>query len=354
MRNKRLWTMMIAALLAATLVHSTVQAQETPKMAAVRELALYQGPDRQARLLEAAKGEGELSVYHVYPFLTRAIAAFTKKYGIKVKTWRAGSEAVLQRVTNEARGGRFDVDIVQNNAPENEAAHREKLLLEVRSPYFADLMAQALPAHREWVGITFDVWTAAYNTAKVTKEELPRSYQDLQDPRWRGRLAVEADDHAWFGALLAELGEEQGVKLFNHIVATNGISVRKGHSLLTTLVASGEVPLALSVYNWNPAQLKAKGAAPIEGLVIPPLIAQPSTIALLRHAANPASALLFYDFMLGEGQKLLADNSFVVTSTKLTSPFAHLPVKYIDPGKALDMQEKWFKAFDEIIVRKAR
>lgn len=345
---------MSAALLAATLALSPALAQDTPKMAAARELALLQGPDRQARLLEAAKGEGELSVYHVYPFLSKVSEAFTRKYGIKVKHWRAGSEAVLQRLTNEARGGRFDVDIVQNNAPENEAAHREKLLLEVRSPLQAELVVKAVPAHREWVGITIDVWTAAYNTDKVKKEELPRTYQDLQDPRWKGRLAIEANNHAWFGALMAELGEEQGLKLFNNIVATNGISARKGHSLLTTLVASGDVPLALTVYNWNPEQLKAKGAAPIEGLMLPPLMAQPSTIALLKRANNPASALLYYDFLLNEGQKMLAANSYVVTSTRLPSPIDTTQLRFIDPAKALDMQDKWLKDFDEVILKKAR
>ena len=170
----------------------------------------------------------------------------------------------------------------------------------------------------------------------------------------RTRRSVEADDQAWFGTLLTALGEEQGTKLFNNIVATNGISARKGHSLLATLVASGEVPLALTVYNWNPEQLKSRGGAPIEGVFIPPVIAQPSTIALLKHAPHPAAAILFYDFMLSEGQKLLADNSYVVTSKKLPSPVAHVALTYIDPAHALDLQDKWLKSFQEIIVRKAR
>lgn len=354
MHKKSIWTTLSAALVATALLQPAVQAQDNAKTAAARELAMYQGSDRQARLLEAAKGEGELTVYHVYPYLTKVTDAFTKKYGIKVKTWRAGSEAVLQRVISEARGGRHDVDVVQNNAPENEAAHREKLLQEVRSPYQADLNSAALPSHHEWVGITFDIWTAAYNTNEVKKEGLPKTYQDLLDPKWKGRLAIEANNHAWFGALLTELGEEKGIKLFNQIVATNGISTRKGHSLLTTLVASGEVPLALTVYNWNPEQLKAKGTAPIEGLVIPPLLGQPSTIAVLKRSANPASALLFYDFMLTDAQKMLADNFYVVTSKKFPSPFANAVVKYIDPGQALDQQDKWLRNFDEIIVKKAR
>lgn len=320
----------------------------------VGELAQYQGADRQARLLEAAKGENGITVYHSYPALTNVMTAFTKKYGIKTRAWRAGSEAILQRVITEARGNRFEVDIVQNNAPENEAAYREKLLQVVRSPLRSDLIPQANPAHGEWVGVTLDVWTAAYNTNRVTEAELPKSYEDLQDPKWKGRLGIEANNHAWFGTLLQELGEERGREIFKNIVAVNGISARKGHSLLTTMVASGEVPLALTVYNWNPEQLKAKGA-PIKGLALKPVIAQPSTVALLKKAPNPASALLFYDFIISEeGQRILQDLSYVTTHKKIPHPLRDDALRYIDPAKALDMQNAWLTTFDEMIVKKAK
>ena len=346
-RRKALWmtaTLMVAAALPAL-------AQDPGK--AARDLAMYQGADRQERLLELAKKEGDLNVYHVYPALPAVMAAFTKKYGIKVKAWRAGSEAVLQRVMAETRGGRHEVDIVQNNAPENEAAFREKLLQELGSPHLKDLMPAAVPAHRHWAGITLDVWTAGYNTNLVKKEDLPRSYQDLLDPRWKGKLAIEGNNHIWFNSLLTELGEESGRRLFENIVATNGITVRKGHSVLTNLVASGDIPMALTVYSWIPEQLKKKGA-PVENWAIQPLLAQPSTIAVLKRAPNPAAALLFVDFMLGEGQKLLADASFVPTSRLLPSPLGTLQIKLIDPVRALDQNEKWEKTFDEMILKKAK
>jgi iron(III) transport system substrate-binding protein len=304
------------------------------------------------RIVAAAKKEGELSVYHVYPALPVVMAAFTRKYGIKVRPWRAGSEAVLQRVATEARAGRHEVDIVQNNAPENEAAHRENLLQAVKSPYLKDLVPEAVPAHGEWVGITLDVWTAAYNTERVRKEELPKTYRDLLAPRWKDRLGIEAFNHGWFATLLGAMGEKEGLKLFSDIVATNGISVRKGHSLLTALVASGEVPLAITVYSWNPVQAKKKGA-PIEGLALEPLIGQFSTIAMLRKSPHPNAAVLFYDFMLSEGQQLLAEADFVPSSRKFASPFK-TPIKFVDPAQALDMQDKWVKTYEEVVTKKAK
>lgn len=315
--------------------------------------ALYQGADRHDRLVAAAQKEGELFVYHAYPSLTVVMAAFTKKYGIKVKSWRAGSEGILQRIVTEARGSRFDVDIVQNNAPENEALHREKLLQEVRSPYLADMMAQASPAHKEWVGITLDVWTAAYNTNKIKKEDLPKSYQDLLDPKWKNQMGIEADDSAWFGSLVESMGEAQGRKLFADIVSTNGMSFRKGHSLLATLVASGDAPLALTLYSWNPVQLKKKGA-PVEGFLLQPVFAQFSTLAMLKKAPHPNAAALFYDYMLSDGQQLLANLNFVVASKKISTPFSKVELKFVDPGHALDMQDKWKTLFEDVLVKNAR
>ena len=345
---------MLALLMANSL--SVAFAADPPRTASsVKEIALYQGPDRQARLVDAARKEGELSIYNAAPVedLQPIANAFTRKYGVKVKFWRASSEGVLRRVLSEAQGGRLEVDIVENNAPENEALHRENLLQEVRSPYVGELIPQASPAHKEWVASAYDVFVVAYNTNKVRKEDLPRTYQDLTDPKWKGSLGIEAEDQGWLATLMEGMGEPQGLKLFNEIATKNGFSVRKGHSLLANLVASGEVPLALTAYNWKPMQLKEKGA-PIEWFTLSPTIAQFRTIAMTRRAPHPHAAVLFYDFMLSEGQALLASRSLVPTSKKTDFPLARVEVKFIDPVRALDLQEKWTRTYDEVIVKHAR
>ncbi len=189
-------------------------AQSKKAESTVAEMALYQGQDRFQRLIEGAKKEGELTYYQSRPDVGPALDAFTKKYGIKVKNWRASGETVLQRVLTEARGGRLDVDIVETSSPQLEALRREKLLQRVNSPYHGELMPAAIPGHKEWVGTVFHVFVAAYNTDKVKKEELPKTYQDLLDPKWKGRLGIEADDHAWFATLVQVLGEEKGEETF--------------------------------------------------------------------------------------------------------------------------------------------
>jgi iron(III) transport system substrate-binding protein len=322
----------------------------------VDALANYSGPDRAQRLLAGAKKEGTLNLYTSLTVEDMAVlnAAFEKTHGIKVRMWRASCDKVLQRVLAEAQAGRAEVDIIECNAPPLEALHREGVLQAVRSPWHADLIAAALPAHREWAGTRLNVFVQAYNSKLVSKEELPKSYADLLDPRWKGRLGIEASDDDWFANVVRGLGEEQGLKLFRDLVAANGLSVRRGHTLLTNLVASGEVPLALTVYNFTAEQVRQKGA-PLDWFVLPPAIARANGVALARRSSHPHAALLYYDFMIGdEGQQILFKRDFVPTSRKIDTPLNRGPLVIIDPSLVLDESAKWARLYDEIIVRQTR
>src|SRR2546427_9462353 len=198
-------------------------------------------------------------------------SVFEAKYGIKIRMWRAASDKVLQRVLTEAKAGHHDVDIVETNAPPLESLHREGVLQAVRSPRHAELIPAALPAHGEWVGSRLNVFVQAYNTRLVDKAELPKSYAELLHPRWKGRLGIEAGDEDWFAAVVTALGEAEGLRLFRELVAANGISVRRGHTLLPHLVAPRAGPLSPSVYNFTAEQLQRQGAPPDRFRVAPPL-----------------------------------------------------------------------------------
>src|SRR5256712_8909087 len=106
--------------------------------------------------------------------------------------------------------------------------------------------------------------------------------------------------------------------MFREIVARNGHSVRRGHSLRAGLVASGEVPFALTVYNHNAEKLKQRGA-PVDWYAIQPAIARVNGVALSRKPAHPHAAVLFYDFVLGEGQAILVTGNYVPTNRKAES-----------------------------------
>lgn len=198
------------------------------------------------------------------------------------------------------------------------------------------------------------MFVQAYNTKLVKKEELPKTWDDLLHPRWKGRLGIEAEDQDWLAGVISDLGEARGTKLFKEIVATNGMSVRKGHTLLTQLVVSGEIPFALTVYNYKAEQLKDKGA-PIDWFSIGTAIARPNGVGVARAAPNPHAAVLFYDYEISEeGQKILAGRDFVPTNTKVDTPFNKTPLKFVDARMMLDEYEKWTKLYEEIFAAKGR
>ena len=340
--------------LVATLV-AALRAPALSQANGLAEIASYQGADRQQRLVEGAKREGELMFYSSVPVEDIAVltAAFDKKYGVKVKVWRADSEGFLQRIINEAKGRRNEVDVMAGSSSALEPLHRENLLIEVKSPFLADLIPQSIAKHRQWASIYLNTIVQAYNTSLVRKESLPKTYRDLAKPEWKGRLGIEAEDFDWFAQVVLGLGEGTGVKLFHDIVATNGISVRKGHTLLANLVTAGEVPLALTVYGFTAEQTKRKGA-PLDWFVIPPLIARPTAAAVARYSPHPHAAVLFYDFLIGDAQPILASRQFVSPSRKIESPFTKGPLERIDSSMMLDQAQKWQDLYQKTIITPSR
>src|SRR5262249_17695806 len=163
----------------------------------------------------------------------------------------------------------------------------------------------------------------------------------------------EGEGCDWFAQVVVGLGEAEGLKLFRDIVAQNGISVRKGHTLLANLVAAGEVPLALTIYGFTAEQLKQKGA-PLDWFIIPPLIARPTAAGVARNAPHPDAAGLFYHFLIGEAQPILASRNFLSPVRKIESPFTKGPIEIIDAAMMLDQSEKWQDLFQKTIVAPSR
>jgi len=331
-----------------------ILATALPGFAQDTSLLRYDGPDRPRKLVAAAQKEGSFALYTSFAEkdLVNLVAAFEKKYGIKVNVWRAGSEKVLQRTLAEAAARRHEVDAVHSSALEMETLHREKILQAVTSPYSTELIAGALRPHGEWVATYLSVWVQAYNTRLVKKGDLPRTFEDLLDPRWKGKLGIEANVPEWYSTVVLDMGEEKGIEFFRDLVRRNGISVRTGHSLLNNMVVAGEVPLALTVYNFMAEAARRKGAA-LDWFVLEPAVARLSGIGITRLAPHPNAALLFYDFMLSaEAQELLVAMEYAPTRSKLPSPLAGRRFTLVDPAVALDQSDKWAKSFEEVILKR--
>ena len=341
----------VAACLGFCLAMCAARAQ----VAALDDIAAYAGTDRAERLAVGGRKEGTLTLYSSARSddLAALAAAFEKKYGIKVRVWRASSEVIRSRIINESRGGRFDADVVETAGPDISALAREQLLQPINSPVFADLDKSALVPGRAWTTSRFSMIVAAYNTKLVAAADVPKQYSDLLDFKWRGRLGMEADDAPWFATVVTALGERAGLDLFRGIASRNGVSLRKGHSLVANLVVSGEIPFALTVYGYHADQLKREGA-PIEKVYLPPVVVLRTGVAVLRKAPHPFAAVLFTDFMLSDGQAILAARDHVVTNRRYGALPANLSIAFIDSFKYLDEGDKWTRLFKDAFVEHGR
>ena len=324
-------------------------------VAAQSTLFDYSGADRMQKIVAAAKKEGTLTIYTTFAEKDQPtlIKPFEAKYGVRVSVWRAGTDKVLQRTLIEAAARKYDVDAIHFGSPEMEALSREKILQAVNSPAHKDLQPGSVPAHREWAATLLSVWVQVYNTNLVKKQDLPKRYQELLDPKWKGRLGIEAKNQDWFASVVDAMGGgEKGLKFFRDLVAQNGISVRTGHTLLNNMVIAGEVPLALTVYNYMPEQAKKKGA-PIDWFALEPAVARSNAIGIARRAPHPHAALLFYEYMLGEGQQYLVSMDYVPANVKAASPLKGVRILQTDPIRSLDETEKWTKIFEDTVLKRA-
>src|SRR5258706_6466140 len=266
---------------------------------------LYQGADRAQRLAERARQEGTLVIYTSLATSESVplTQAFEKKHGVKVQLWRSLSDQVVRRALNEAKARRHVVDVVETNGPELEALARERVLAQFFSPHIAAIPSWGWPLHRMWISDRVDFFVVAFNTAKVRREELPTTYEGFLDPKWRGRIGLEATDQEWLAGLAKYWGEKRALDFFRGLIAVRP-DVRQGHVLLFEMGSAGEVPVSLTNYASNADSMKRRDK-PIDWKPVEPVIGRPQAIGLAANAPHPNAALLFADFVLSpEGQQL--------------------------------------------------
>ena len=157
--------------------------------AVLASLALAAAAD--PALIAAAKKEGQLTWYTtqiVNQFARPAAEAFQKKYGIRVNYIRADSNEVTLRIQNEGKAGRVQADVFDGTGAT--AALKNNNLVAKYIPQSADrLPAQFKDKDGYWVATNLYVLTPAFNTELVEKGTQPKTFQDLLDPKWRGKMA---------------------------------------------------------------------------------------------------------------------------------------------------------------------
>lgn len=255
---------------------------------------------------DAAKREGEV-VYYASMNLAEAnaiIAEFEKRYPpIKVKLNRTGSEKLLTRVLTEYRAQKTFADIVQTVEFSMHIFNRSGVLARY-TPQSNAFYAKDFKEDSLWTTVYYNAYVTAYNTRLVPKSTLPKTYDDLLDAKWKGKLLMEGTKADWFAGMLQILGQERGLRFMREL-AKQQPSTREGHELLAQLVVAGEGHFDINIPVSSVERMKERGA-PIDWTALGPVPAIMVGAGIATGAPHPNAAKLFLEFVLSrDGQKLM-------------------------------------------------
>jgi iron(III) transport system substrate-binding protein len=350
----------VVALVGATAGSSapTSAPPPSPIKALVNSLKGKSSSAREARLRTLAAQEGQVNVYTSLSSLivTPMKAAWAKRYpDVKLNLYRASSEDVTARVLAERNAGTSGADVVETNGTNMLIFQHMKNVL---VPYKQSPLRAKIPAAYRFDTFTADrleKFVVAWNTNAVSTP--PRSFQDLANPKWKGKLAVEPTDVDWFAALYTyftkvrkpHMSTAAADRMFKAIASNSQLI--EGHTNQANLLAAGQIQVIVSGHAQSIEQLQAKKAPLSFQPFVKPVVERPQGVGIAYRLPHKAAALLFYDWLLGpEGQKILLDNGVEPARTDFNdSAFASRPFTIkVDERPIVANYDKWSKKFDKI------
>ncbi len=327
-------------------------------LSTVAEVALYKGGDRQAKLEAGAREEGALMMYTSMDLEESQpiVAAFSKKYPfVRGEVYRAPGEDVAQKLITEYRGRKYIADVFEGTGIDVAKMINEGYGQRFFTPRAGTFGRQAKDPKEFWVATRYNILVAAWNMNAVTDADSPKTYEDLLDAKWRGKIGIEATDQVWLGTLLELWGEAKAMEFFRRLSAQQPL-VRQGHTLLAELIVAGEVPMSPTIYNHRAERLRSR-RAPIDWRPLQPAVAVPHVISVPANAPHPHVAMLFVDFLLSpEGQQELVKLGRIPAHplVKANPPYLNQGFAYrvIDPNTFLTKFARYDQLWQELFIRR--
>lgn len=324
----------------------------------LEELAAYEGEDWLQVMGDCAADEGTMQVYTAIPpeTIQPLLDEFSSQFEVDVDLYSARAEEIRNRVLQEQQAGRYDVDLILGgDALEHIFLESEDALQPYTTPSATEYADEFGEPGRTWYPLYENYFVAAYNTDLIEAAEAPATYEAVLDEQWQGRLGIEASDVGWFATLIDEhWGEEEGSAYFEALAGQRPFVV-SGHTTLTNLVISGEVPFAMTVYNYRAQNEKEEGA-PIEWVALEPAVAIFNGVAVPQQAPSPCAGLALAEFLLSEdGQAQLAELTGQIPShpdvpadpPSLKEGFESVPTSY---ELLLEDYEGWQARWEDTII----
>jgi iron(III) transport system substrate-binding protein len=323
--------------------------------AAYDDYAHLSGADRETKLAELAKAEGELNLYGT-DSLRDVGNAFSQKYGIKLNFYEADTDSLVSRIVQEAEAGKYSADVFNGGGTLLEDLDRNELLGSYES-----LGRGAVPADgkgEHWTAYRRQPFLVVYNVDEVNPRDIPKDVLGFADPRWQGKISMELGDYDWYMTLV-KYYEEQGMSRqevdAKFIAIAKNAVVVDGHSDQSRLLAAGQFGVAMSGYIHHAIGLQHNGAPVTFGggggnPTVQPVVMRYEGIALMAHAPHPAAATLFLDFVLGPDGTELTQKEGQLPAVELPDdPLAGSTVLLIDNDEYVNNGDEWSRSYDEIL-----
>lgn len=341
--------MIAAATLGLGLAFGTWQAAAQTAPKTVAEIANYTGADRQKILEDGARREGALMIYSTGTQADPVYQAFGKKYPfVKVEAYKADSTSVTRRMIEEYASGRYIPDAIDLSVAGLRAMHENGLLQSYKTPEHAAYPKTAIEPGGHWT-LDYESYVGlGYNTKLISEAEVPKTYDDLLDPKWRGKMAVPGTSTLanWIGEMLADRDEAFVRKLSTQQIRVFEVSARA----VANLVVSGEVAMSPAMFNSHFANSRDQGA-PVAWRALGGVYATTGAMALPAKAPHPHAAMLFIDFVLSqEGQSAYGKLGYASARTDMAAKDKPSKVYYF--GDAPDFEqnyEKWMALGRQVV-----
>ena len=260
------------------------------------------------KVVEAAKKEGELVWYNtlVQPHANGLIELFMKQYPfVKATFWRGGGTQVYSKLMIENRAGRYEWDAVSLTNPEFVFDLKQRNIIARYASPEREMFSEDLKDREGyWTGYYALPTGLGFNTQMVKKDQVPKTYQDLLAPTWKGKkISVDTEGQELLMGLMQAWGKEKAVDYLKKLAAQEP-AFGRGNNKRIELAAAGEFPLMIAFTHSIEAN-KTKGA-PVDWVNLEPVVIQVDSIMLGARAPHPNAAKLFIDFVLSQqGQELL-------------------------------------------------
>jgi iron(III) transport system substrate-binding protein len=241
----------------------------------------------------------------------------------------------LSKVLTEHRVKMLSADIIQTVEFSMHLFHRSGVL----ARYIPQANAQYPAEFKQdgfWTTVYYNPYVVGYNSRLVPKHAVPKSYQDLLHPQWKGKMMIEGTKADWFAGVLQIMGQERGLTYMRDL-AKQQPSPREGHELLAQLVAAGEGLMDVNIPIASVERMKERGA-PIDWSAVGAAPAIMVGAGIAAQAAHPNAAKLFMEFILSrDGQRLMRTPGRLVARADLAPEQAELMqrVKVVPVNPAL-------------------